>query len=1156
MADFAIGISKKAVEALANKVKSAIKEEAELWQTVQRDMVFIADEFEMMQSFLNTADKERIKNSVVKTWVRQVHDLSYEAEDCIDFILHLNSTKQTWWLRLLPSCNCMSIEPVLPLDKAVAEIKLLKARVEDVSQRNMRYNLINDSGSKPVMELQQTAAASTRKLDILIQANDAAKKQSNFLDLARLIAIENKGLQVISVCGTGGDLGTISITKEAYDNPEVCQNFGSRAWVKLTHPFDHHEFMRSLWTQFHERAIIDADVLKRMEATQSAALIKEFVGQVKSKKYLLVLEDLSNMAEWLAVRMYLPDMMKGSRIIVLTRLLEIASSCVGHPYHVLELKHYSNNHSVCAFFNKVLQHHQLGSRDGRALLRREATSTVKRVRLTGRSWEALKLEALILDHDVVSVWGMAGVGKSALLRSVYQDCVDQEWFDVYGWVNVSNTFNLMSFCQSMVLNIYSEYTVSDTVDQCRYLLGRYKCLLVIDGLQSTEDWDQINTNLICGTSRCCVVVITTEESVAKHAATSHDALLKVIGLAEDDAALNLFTEVLHREAGNKVNVDMIQDANKLLAKCGGLPKVIVALATYLAHLQTGQRGTRAGWSRLHGNFMHELETNIKFSSLRSLFSHMHSSYHTRPLLVKKCILYLSIFSHEKSIIRRRRLVRRWMAEGYSKGTSSSSLEDDAEKLVAKLADVGVIWGPQTTTGASNLKIMYYQINCLFLDYIISQKLEDSIFLPLEVTILQDKCRPSTGHIGQHLAIRSSWETDKYVYDSFDFSRLRSLTVSGRWQSFFITEKMRVLRVLDLEGTSGVKVDDIKQIGDLLPRLKFLSLRGCKEVSRLPDSLGDLRQLQTLDIRGTSIITLPRSISKLKKLQYIRVGAAIPLMHEDYYMAVEERPRSSNNPEFKWRSRGLVSSCNGVKVPRGIVRHLEDLQTLGTVNINAQCGEYVLFDIIFLHQLKKLQLSGINQKNSRLLYRALRRSSHLESLTLQFEETNNLVRWGRVFFPNKLQSLKLYGNVDDLLAEEVSGLPNLTKLSLEMTILFATKVMMALGSLQSLHTLRLGVMNGQHSELQFSSVLKLQVLEIACKSSLHVKFNKETMSKLEQLKVHCSDGSTMKFYGLQNLISLKQVDLLGSSSVTFEEELRQQLAEHPKKPALKLYKRSA
>ena len=95
MADLAVGISKAAVEALVSKVQSAIKEDAEKWLTVQRDLVFITGEFEMMQSFLDTASEEHVKNKIVGTWVRQVRDLSNDVEDSIDFILHIDTTKRS-----------------------------------------------------------------------------------------------------------------------------------------------------------------------------------------------------------------------------------------------------------------------------------------------------------------------------------------------------------------------------------------------------------------------------------------------------------------------------------------------------------------------------------------------------------------------------------------------------------------------------------------------------------------------------------------------------------------------------------------------------------------------------------------------------------------------------------------------------------------------------------------------------------------------------------------------------------------------------------------------------------------------------------------------------------------------------------------------------
>jgi hypothetical protein len=146
---------------------------------VQHNLVFIAGEFEMMHSFLNVANEELVKNNVVSTWVRQVRDLAYDVEDCIEFVIHLDN-KPRWWRRMFPLCLAAS---ALPLDEAVTEIERLKVRVEDVSRRNSRYSL---AGSKPIMQ-QQTApnaAFGPMVLDMLVEARDTAKNQQGLGDLS------------------------------------------------------------------------------------------------------------------------------------------------------------------------------------------------------------------------------------------------------------------------------------------------------------------------------------------------------------------------------------------------------------------------------------------------------------------------------------------------------------------------------------------------------------------------------------------------------------------------------------------------------------------------------------------------------------------------------------------------------------------------------------------------------------------------------------------------------------------------------------------------------------------------------------------------------------------------------------------------------------
>ncbi|XP_047091800.1 disease resistance protein Pik-2-like [Lolium rigidum] len=1169
MADLAVGLAKSVVEGALTKAQSAIEEDSRLRQSAQRDLVFITGEFQMMQSFLKLADDERTRNIVVRTWVRQIRELAYDVEDCIEFVLHLDKKSQ-WWRRMLPSFIAAATQP---LDEAIAEIRQLKARVEDVSSRNARYSLISDSGSKPAVVQQQPPAAARAAMgaaafSMLVEATDIAKWQHG--DLTQLITKKDDGLQVISVWGTGGDLGTLSIIRKAYEDPEISQNFSCRAWVKLTHPFSPLQFIRSLKVQFYANSCKEpgssnrVGVLKMMEATQDD--LETFMKDLDSKKYIIVLEDVSTIVDWDAIRMFIPSN-KGSCIIVSTQQSEIASVCVGHTYQVLELKQFSTDHSVYAFREgsqgekekdkEVPAEHGVRADTVLTSENNATPAWMMNYSITGRESEMKELceyatRARLESLQVISVWGIAGVGKSALLKQFFCERFLSNLHEKCRWVEVSHPFNLRDFSRSLLLDFHSKslqaqeaarhgtIRFKNPIQECRDLLEQHNCLVIIDDLQSKEEWDLIKAALLSRSSKSIIIVITTDASIATCCADKEDLVFNVKGL-KADAAIKLFHQEVRKKNPLSPLMDLrVEEAAKLdelILKCGGLPEVIVAIAGVLAKKTVTLMDTVDSTNL---RFMHTLETNPEYDSLRGLFSWMYSYFRSCPDSLKPCIFYMSLFPRDQNT-RRRRVVRRWVAEGYCRDTEDKSAEQNGEVFFSNLLDLSIIQQPPqlvTTTTLGDTRMISCRVNGFIREYIVSRRMEENLVFELE-----GSCNVTTQRTGRHLIIRDSWDRDKIVFQSMDFSRLRSLTVFGNWKQFFVSESMKLLRVLDLEDASGVEDADLEEMLKQLHRLKFISLRGCSEIHRLPSSFAHLQQLQTLDIRGTSIGKLPRSITRLQKLQYIRAGTSV------------QAEQSSTSCISVTKFCGPCHQV-GVIVPGGIDK-LTALHTFGVVNIGASGGNVILKELKDLTQLRKLGVSGINRRNSKTFFSAISGHVHLESLSVQLDKDSRGCLAGILLPLKTLQSLKLHGPVEKLPVLEISQDSKLTKLDLEMTLLTETDIEL-IHSLPKLCILRIKQL--QNSKLDFCveknglelhTYEKVKVLEIAFSSNLDVTFGANTMRSLELLKAHCCNGSSVKFSGLEKLSQLKEVLLKGCCDDKLKEELQIQLNGHLKKPTLKL-----
>jgi Leucine-rich repeat (LRR) protein len=636
-----------------------------------------------------------------------------------------------------------------------------------------------------------------------------------------------------------------------------------------------------------------------------------------------------------------------------------------------------------------------------------------------------------------------------------------------------------------------------------------------------------------------------------------------------------------------------------MKKCNGLPLAIVTIGGFLAK----QPKTPMQWRKLSEHISAELEMNPELGIIRAI---LMKSYDGLPYHLKSCFLYLSIFPEDYNISRKR-LVHRWNAEGYSSDVRGMSTREIADSYFTELIErsmvlpsVESVWSIGSRKGISSCKL-----HDLMREISISKAMEENLVFRME-----EGCSLNTQGTIRHLAISSNWEGDQSEFEStMELSRIRSLTVFGKWKPFYISDKMKLLRVLDLESTSGLVDHHLEPIGKLL-HLKYLSLRECDGIFHLPESLGNLKQLETLDVTNTRIIKLSHAITKLRKLQYIHAGRLYNEVFSasSYEGLMEDFPKLIRNKLCLWTLILIYfcfSSCNlkvgksafeikdddpinrrdvctffccavfpfvarladpiGVAVPRGL-RKLKALHTLGMVNIAPR--KAILQEIKRLTRLRKLAVTGINKKNCQEFCSTLAHLSSLESLSVHSEEEEGLrdcldsLRTP----PENLQSLKLYGTLGKL-PEWVAGLRNLVKLKLEWTRLTELDgTIQVLGKLPNLAILRLlnysfkaiepryyifvEETEPRHFTSRWEAFPSLTALELAYPEIKSVLFEGGAAPKLELLL--CRAGIT--FSGLSSLPNLKEVVFKRARGyyqpLEWVQDMRAQLARNPNKPVLK------
>ncbi|CAL4994777.1 unnamed protein product [Urochloa decumbens] len=333
---------------ILGKLSTLLEKEYSKLNGVRNEILSLKDELSSMNALLlKLADMEDL-DVQVKEWRKQIRELSYDIEDCIDNFTHQVNcfpTPSRCSLKRFAQHTINKVRTLRARHEIANKILKLKARVDDASERRKRYNFDGIiSSSSTVAPIDPRLPALYAEAESLVGIDEP----SNYI-IERLTEREGNSVQklkVVSVVGLGG-LGKTTLARQVYN--KIGDKFDCRAFVSVSQKPDMRKIFRNILT-----SITGMDYYQGMEAWDEGQLINKLRDLLNGKRYLIVVDDIWSSLVWKTIRCALLDNNLSSRVLTTTRIISVARSCCYPDYnHVCEMKPLSDVDAEKLFLRRI-----------------------------------------------------------------------------------------------------------------------------------------------------------------------------------------------------------------------------------------------------------------------------------------------------------------------------------------------------------------------------------------------------------------------------------------------------------------------------------------------------------------------------------------------------------------------------------------------------------------------------------------------------------------------------------------------------------------------------------------------------------------------------------------------------------------------------------
>lgn len=486
--------------------------------------------------------------------------------------------------------------------------------------------------------------------------------------------------------------------------------------------------------------------------------------------------------------------------------------------------------------------------------------------------------------EVVSIYGMGGIGKTTLAKSVYNDHQIKLHFDCCSWVSVTQQYHIARVLKEMLM-----YMVRDTGGKSRMMITtaadddeeeiellkdkvhkwfkNKRYLIVLDDVWEHHVLDKVTLALPHTSCGSRILITSRIRSVALYAGPG-TFQYSMPFLTEEESWV-VFCNKAFR--GQNCPPQLKHTARQIVERCHGLPLSLLLAGRLSAYKDNNAKR----WS--------ELLTHMDwyFTQHQSdVLDILELSYNDLPWRLKPCFLYLAIYPQSYDIPMRQ-LAQLWIAEGFIQHTAEKTAEDVAEDYLAELIDRSLVLlsSKRTDGGVKTCRIHdMFRLLCLI-------ESKNNYFLELRTHIdafSLTKPRRLSLHCTVPHYISSNPPQSSFLRSFLCFSHDPYILETSHWKWFHTS--FSLIRLLKLGHV------DVKAIPNSIKRLihlKYFQIES-KSLKLVPGSIGKLVNLQTLDLNGCDHIDcLPAAIWKIRELRHVYVSGRVSLLRSNKKSLVQQ-----------------------------------------------------------------------------------------------------------------------------------------------------------------------------------------------------------------------------------------------------------------------------